>query len=341
VLKAELGAVGASPAFMRPGLLTVKRGPDRPQFSIDPPTGSVFARRIGLSHGLFDDPVGSSALRAVADRADRVGLPARLQVCARVVEENAGDIAAEVAQVDAALRAALPDHFLPDEVAQEGEVVIDLVRIDPGRWLLGSHRQHSGELPHPGGAFTPPIPAAAPSRSYRKLREALGWSGFRLAPGDLALELGSAPGGTAFALLEAGLEVIGVDAAEMDPGVAAHPRFRHLQKPAERLAARDLPGRVDWILTDMNVEPQVALAYVEGLIASLAGPPLGVLLTLKLNRWALAELLPDFLTRVERMGVGSPRAKQLASHRQELLLCGLTERGLSAGRSPSSSMPRR
>ena len=51
--------------------------------------------------------------------------------------------------------------------------------------------------------------------------------------GDVAIELGAAPGGAAYALLARGLRVYGIDSAEMAPAVRGHAAFTWIRGTAQ------------------------------------------------------------------------------------------------------------
>ena len=75
------------------------------------------------------------------------------------------------------------------------------------------------------------LPPDAVSRAWLKMEEAIAL----VATADTAwrtrcAEIGSAPGGASQALLARGMEVIGIDPAEMAPAVLSTPRF-HARSP--------------------------------------------------------------------------------------------------------------
>lgn len=112
--------------------------------------------------------------------------------------------------------------------------------------------------PWPGGIPRLRLPSAAPSRSVLKLDEALGlflgseeraaW----LRPGRRAVDLGAAPGGWSWLLLERGLKVEAVDNARLAPAVAGHPRLTHHRADGFTWRPR---GQVDWLVCDMVARP--------------------------------------------------------------------------------------
>lgn len=197
-----------------------------------------------------------------------------------------------------------------------GEKVLDLIQVDPDRWLLGFHVAASTASSWVGGA-PPVISAKVISRAYYKIKEAMLWSELPVQSGQHALELGAAPGGACQYMLEQGLQVIGVDPAEMSPEILSHPKFEHWRMRASDIRKRRL-GRVDWLVCDSNVAPQHTLDTVEGITTNQHVQCRGLILTLKMPDWKLAEHLPNYLQRVKSWGFPFVTSRHLAFNRQEI-----------------------
>jgi 23S rRNA (cytidine2498-2'-O)-methyltransferase len=236
---------------------------------------------------------------------------------------------ADASRVREAILEQAGDLFLDGgrvDVAREGELVVDvIVPPDPDPLWLGAHLHRADRTPWPGGRIPVDVPADAPSRAYRKIEEAIVWSRAPLAAGQTAVEIGAAPGGASLALVRRGLLVVGVDPGEMDPAVASAAadrgvRFTHLQVTGGALRIEQLPDRVDWVVLDVNLAPQVALHMARRIVQALRPAPRGVLFTLKMNEWRFAAELPELLRRVEEMGLRDVRATQLPSNRQEIFV---------------------
>jgi 23S rRNA (cytidine2498-2'-O)-methyltransferase len=165
-----------------------------------------------------------------------------------------------------------------------------------------------------------------------KIEEALLWSGLPVRPGDVAVEAGSAPGGASYALLERGMRVVGIDPAEMAPSVLRRKSFQHLRKIAQTVTREDLPAEVHWVLLDMNVEPRIALAAIDRIAGLVQDSLLGVVLTVKLNRWDFADEIPRMIEFVRGMGMSRVRVAQLANNRREITFAGLTRKGMARKR---------
>jgi 23S rRNA (cytidine2498-2'-O)-methyltransferase len=253
-----------------------------------------------------------------------------------VVEREPQDPdAVELGEPARALREALRTRLqvTASDVARVGELVVSVVVGEGDPLLLGLHRQSRGRSPYPGARFPIALPEAAPSRAYLKIEEAIRSFDLPMRAGDTALEIGAAPGGAAYALLQRGIRVFAVDPAAMDPRLLerAGPsgaRVTHLQLAMRDLHRKELPGRIDWLLMDVHLAPQIALRAARRLASELRSSLCGAVLTMKLNDWSFAARIPDFVAQTLPMGLLEPRAKQLASHRQEVAIVGLTKLGL-------------
>ena len=327
-------------AFSRPGLVTFKAPAP---VALGAALPAVFVRAFGASLGPADSPAAavSTFLQFLQTDTCFKRQELRLHVwerdIARPGEEPPGFAYGPAAAVAReALLAAWPagqPEIAAGERAAEGDLVLDVI-IAPGEpWWLGAHRHGPDHAPLPGGRLTVDVPPEAPSRAYRKLEEALAWSGAPVRAGDVAVELGSAPGGASYALLRRGVDVYGIDPAHMDPLVLGHRgpgggRFVHLQRHMSQVQRADLPRALHWVVMDVNCAPQVGLIAARRLAARPRHALLGVVLTLKLDDWRAVPRVPRLLASIAAMGMDEVRATQLPSNRMELVACGLTAAGL-------------
>lgn len=303
-------------AYSRPGLVTFKSaravGPD------DPP-GSVFAHVWGRSIGAASDPA-TAALQLAALGATRVHVFAR-------EPEAATDLAAwQALDVGGPAGPAGPGGpGGPGGPAEPGDLVADVIvapAVGEPAWL-GMHRHDRFRPPHPGGAIPVDVPGDAPSRAYAKIEEAIAWARLPIEAGHVALEIGAAPGGAVLALARRGVEVWGVDTGELAPSVLALPNVHHVMKKVGALRWEQLPARVDWLLVDVNLAPQVALHEVARLMPRLAPALRGAVFTLKLNDWAFVSELPVLVGRIRQMGLPDVRVRHLPSNRREVCAVAL------------------
>jgi len=324
-------------AYSRPGFLTYKL-PTEPALAEDFDLRSVFARAACFSSGkaLGEDPaqLAAEVWRLAGGRAfDRLhvwprdaGLPGQ-----RGYEPGIDD-ASRVARA-AILAAANGQPGLPADFSQRvaegrpGDLVLDVVLVEPGEWWVGWHRIRSVASRWPGGMYDRPLPEGAISRAYLKLQEGLAWSRLPVRPGEQWVELGCSPGGASLALVERGAKVLGIDPAEVDARVADHPNFTHLRKRAADVRRREFRD-VRWLAADMNVAPQYTLDAVEAIVTHRQVNVLGLLLTLKLLDWDLAAEVDAWLARVRSWGYADVRARQLQHNRQEICIAALRARSL-------------
>ena len=292
-------------AYSRPGLVTFKSAAS---IAPDDVPATPFARVWGRSLGPARDPDDA------AHQLAYLGVQ-RVHVFARDPEH-----AIDPAPWYAALRG------MPRGEAVDGELVADII-VAPGEpaWL-GLHRADAQHLPEPGGAIPVEVPADAPSRAYAKIEEAIAWARLPVERGQVAVEIGAAPGGAALALARRGLDVWAVDPGDLAPDVIELPNVHHLQVKIGALRWEQLPARVDWLLVDVNLAPQVALHEVARIVPPMRASLRGAVFTLKLNELAFVEELPKLRERIVAMGLPDVRMRHLPSNRQEV--CAVARPGL-------------
>jgi 23S rRNA (cytidine2498-2'-O)-methyltransferase len=78
-----------------------------------------------------------------------------------------------------------------------------------------------------------------------------------------------------------------------------------------------------WLTADMNVAPNYTLDSVEAIITCAEVNIRGMLLTLKLPDWGLANQVPDYLDRIRSWGYNIIQARQLQHDRREICVAAL------------------
>jgi 23S rRNA (cytidine2498-2'-O)-methyltransferase len=319
-------------AYSRPGYLTFKL-PAEHRFEPDFELGSVFTRAYGFSLGTVkattNDELAAAAWELCGPRPIR-----RVHVWPRDQAEPGQrgfepGISPEAIEAHAALVQACPRRESlaahaddPLRVAKPGENVLDCVLIEAGQWAIGFHRAHEGPSLWPGGMLALDLPADAVSRAWLKMEEALRWSQLPIPRGARVAEIGSAPGGASQALLARGYMVTGIDPAAMDPAVLAHPNFTHIRRRSPQVRRRDF-RKIRWLMADMNVAPTYTLDAIEAIVSHDEVSVRGMLLTLKLIEWEMADHLPEYLERIRGWGFNIIRARQLQYNRRELCVAAL------------------
>ena len=312
-------------AYSRPGFLTFKDAGDAP-LPDDFRPASIFARAWGRSLGKATGDIEAMAAQAV-QTLNRVGAdclhvwPRDLAAPGRRGYEPGCD--ERSAAASKAIQAASNDHALPQRDATNNEWVADCIVVAEDEWWLGVHRAGDDiRTRTPGGLQDLEPPTGLVSRAGLKMEAALRWSGLPLKSGDLVAELGCSPGGAAQVLLARGMHVIGVDPATVDAAVAEHPRFEHIRKRAHEVRRREF-RKVRWLTADVNAAPNYTLDAVEAIVAREDVAIRGLLLTIKLLDWKLADDASQHLERVRNWGFAHVSAAQLQHHRQEYCIAAL------------------
>ncbi len=194
---------------------------------------------------------------------------------------------------------------------------------DKNRALIGTtDPQNSAAWPM--GILRQQMPHDAPSRSYLKLAEAFAvflspqeqkkW----LAAGMRAVDLGAAPGGWSWCLIQHGLKVTAVDNGPMKGAAADHPAIKHLRQDGFKYR----PTRpVDWVVCDMVEQPaRVAALMAEWVASGLSTRAIfNLKLPMKKRVEALANALNDVRAVLDKKGMRYRlEAKQLYHDREEV-----------------------
>lgn len=194
---------------------------------------------------------------------------------------------------------------------------------DKNRALIGTSEPHNSAATHMG-ILRLKIPHDAPSRSYLKLAEAFEvflskaeqekW----LKPGLNAVDLGAAPGGWTWQLVQRGLKVIAVDNGPLKGVAAEHPSIKHLRQDGFRYRPKQA---VDWLVCDMVEQPAKVAALMAEWIAS--GATTRAIFNLKLPMKKRVEALANALDSVRKVLDAKGlryrlEAKQLYHDREEV-----------------------
>lgn len=325
-------------AYSRPGLLTLKLAaneatPAATNWADHPTLISTFARTFGVVLQRFSNADLQQQLSAVAELAH--GLPIEhLHVWQRdealpgdrgfepfptVLAEDVGE------RLLTALNLQRSTPLELNRIAGVGQRVLDLILVQPDEWLVGWHTADSIPQRWPGGVPQLEPPEEMVSRAWLKLAEALEWGRIQIRPGDVCVEIGSSPGGAAQLLLDRGAEVIAVDPADMDEAIAAHPKLQHVKKRGKQVRKSEFAA-ARWLLVDVNVAPNYTLDAAEEIVTSAKTNIRGLILTMKLSDWSLAEQLEEYRARVRGWGFKVIRTRQLAFNRHEFCLLALRNR---------------
>jgi 23S rRNA (cytidine2498-2'-O)-methyltransferase len=164
----------------------------------------------------------------------------------------------------------------------------------------------------------------APSRSYLKLAEAFEVfldkkeQSLWLKPHMTAVDLGAAPGGWTWQLVQRGLKVTAVDNGPLKGAAAAHPNIKHLRQDGFKFRPQKM---VDWLVCDMVEQPQrVATLVTEWFIVGYTMHAIfNLKLPMKKRVEALQVALGSIRTALDAKGIRYRlEAKQLYHDREEV-----------------------
>ena len=317
-------------AFSRPGFVTFRSSED---FASDFVLRTVFARTWGFSLGKVsgsdDSQLARDAWRLIGEQLpDEPIRDLHVWQRDRALPGDKGydGAADELARSLGALLVENRPATSKARIVNSAAVIGDLVLVERNEWWLGWHRANAPETRWPGGVPPIALPPRMISRAYLKIVEALEWSELPIQPGDRCVEIGSSPGGSCLALLERGLLVTGIDPAEMDPEVLAHPKFTHIRAIAKNVK-RGIFRECRWLVMDANVAPNYTLDTLDGVLTQGGAKPEGLVLTLKLTDPALEEKLPAIAERLRHYGYRRVRMRQLAYNRQEI--CAVVDQAIA------------
>lgn len=214
-----------------------------------------------------------------------------------------------------ALDARAPGRVALAALPPAGARYAQIALVAPDRAICGVVDTERALTLVPGGRARMRVGGERPSRAARKVEEALAWLGVAPGPGEVCVDLGAAPGGWSWALLERRAKVIAVDPAKLRPDIAAHRGLVHRQESAFSFAPVE---PTDWLFCDMAWKP----LEVAQLLAKWGRRRWARMLVanLKLPMKKKAATVADLLQVIAGGGWQRIRARQLYHDRDEITL---------------------
>jgi len=233
------------------------RSPKRPRRGRDF-VELAFARQ-GLPVDELAEATDARTLGAAVARAIAPAIGERpFALHAVTADSDEGNLLAQTAsQVEEAAIASLPPQVRARRVAahearETGDRLAQACLLSRSRAAIGVIPVGEAVSLAPGGRRRIGAPPGAPSRAAAKLLEAFDWLGRAPEAGELCIDLGAAPGGWSWVLLQRRARVVAVDPARLAPSLARHRHLRHVAANAFQWLP-DEPA--DWLLCDMAWRP--------------------------------------------------------------------------------------
>ena len=236
-------------------------------------------------------------------------------------DRNTGERPLSSGHLNKELAAAFAEETGASEDIKKPQIIISIL-CTMQQGYIGISTVQENLSAWPGGARHYAQTPEQISRAEFKLLEALEYFGISLDAGERVLDLGAAPGGWTRLLLDAGMEVVAVDPANLDSRLSGRKGLKHYHGYAEDYIDEAIKNRetFDFIVNDMRMDARDAargLAYAsrclnkDGFILSVfklphATPTINPLFTLK-----------DAL-KIMNKAYGVVQAHQLFHNRQEV-----------------------
>jgi 23S rRNA (cytidine2498-2'-O)-methyltransferase len=217
----------------------------------------------------------------------------------------------------AAIDARWADRRVTDARAARdaGGVLAQVCLVEPNVAVVGALPARDALSLHPGGRARMRVDDAAPSRAAMKLEEALDWLGIAPEKGEVCVDLGAAPGGWTYVVMQRGARVVAIDPGAMSPTLATRKALTQIRGSAFDYEPREA---VDWLLCDMVWRP----LEVASLLARWGRKRWARMLVanIKLPMRGKAEFLVRVRKILEEGGWQSVRMRQLYHDREEITL---------------------
>lgn len=201
------------------------------------------------------------------------------------------------------------------QLRREGGLIAQVCVCDEATAAVGGISSQQALSLWPGGRARMRLGGSFPSRAARKLAEAFAWLGMAPGSGELCVDLGAAPGGWSWLVLEKRARVIAVDPARMDPKLMRNPRLRHVQGNAFDYQPEE---PVDWLFCDMAYRP-LEVAQMLARWARRRDTRL-LVANFKLPMKRKVEMIQRIRSLLTDSGFTSVRTRQLYHDREEITL---------------------
>lgn len=290
-------------AFSRQSFLTFKRSDGR-ESSLNFNPSCIFARAFGISLGKGKRGEIGQVLQSELKPAFKGEYVLHEW---SLVEGESFTFRPELEEILPLKKAVFPE--IDDHI-------IDIIKTGENDFFLGLRKLTHWQTPFVGGTPDFSLPEKAPSRAWLKTEEALRWTRANLQPGEVVLEIGSAPGGSVYNFLNRNLKVYGVDTGAMDPICLNSPLYTHLNLTMQKVEAKILKDPIHWLALDINQKPAYALRELRRLIPLVKKDLKGLFLTFKLTDADSIKRLDGNIRELQEFGL-KVQGTQLFHNRNE------------------------
>ncbi|MBO4406429.1 MAG: 50S rRNA methyltransferase [Clostridia bacterium] len=197
----------------------------------------------------------------------------------------------------------------------ESEDVLSVTKAGDGIYL-GFSKSRDHLTPRAGGIYRYAMTPETVSRAAFKLTEIFERLSLSVPEGGEALDLGAAPGGWTWVLLEKGARVTAVDPAALDPRVEEDPRVTHYRGLSQEYLKEAGGKTFDLLVNDMRMDAHESARVTREALPLLKKGGL-IVITLKLPEKGSLKKARDALAYLGEE-VGILYARQLYHNRSEI-----------------------
>ncbi len=194
---------------------------------------------------------------------------------------------------------------------------IYLFETTPELFWLGINTKAHTSFPRSYPNIT--LPEAAPSKAYLKMEEMLLLTMFPIKEGESVLELGCAPGGMSYSLVQRKINVYGVDSADISPNLKS-PLFTYKKCSFQHLEISELPKNFSWIVIDLNLDPFFVFKHIRPIILNNETKVKGIFINIKLVETKIITQKVKLQNAFKEMGFKVTIMKHLHSNQKEFFI---------------------
>jgi 23S rRNA (cytidine2498-2'-O)-methyltransferase len=202
----------------------------------------------------------------------------------------------------------------------DGKLVLNLISLGEKEIWFGVHRVSRGITRYPNSHVNIELPEKVPSIGYLKLAQVTELFAIKFAARDSWLDFGCAPGGSSSYLLSKGSKVWGVDTAKVDDDIYNHKNFEFIKSSVQDLSQEKLPDDIQWVHSDININPNQAIKEVLRLCKKYNNSLRGIIFTVQVVKPELIQQIEQFEEIFYDWGFSSMTSRQVPTHKKEYVL---------------------
>ncbi len=201
--------------------------------------------------------------------------------------------------------------------------ILDIIRFSEDEYALGVRYQMRGDFAPFKGSSPIPAPEISMKHGYQKMGEVFKHFRPHVGYDEVFLDLGCAPGGASYYLLDHGYRVIGVDVNEVSPELKEKFKegFLQLRQPVDEINVKHLKGLppIDWVVCELDLSWKEILPSLNKLISKLEECQ-GLIFHIRVEDQISLDDIEVIKASIRDAGLGLIRKGLLPSHGKEFCI---------------------